>query len=182
LRAGSANAALLRAAAELSHHDLDIVVYEGIGTLPHFNPDLDAEGAIPPPAVAAWRATLAPARAVIICSPEYAHGMPGALKNALDWVVSSGELDGKPILLINASPSGGQHTQAQLVEVLGTMSARVLVEAALRLQLVRSHLAPDGRVADPTVRAQLRSSLDALVAALAAGAPDAPDAPGAVVA
>jgi chromate reductase len=170
LRAGSANAALLRAAAELARAELDIVLHEELGALPHFNPDLDAEGATPPPAVAAWRALLAPARAFIVCSPEYAHGMPGTLKNALDWLVSSGETDGKPVLLISASPSGGHHAHAQLTEVLTTMSARVLAGASLRLQLVRNQLAPDGSVADPAVRAQLRGALDGLVAALAPAA------------
>jgi NAD(P)H-dependent FMN reductase len=168
LRAGSTNGALVRAAAELAASELDVVLFEGLGALPHFNPDLDAEGAIAPPAVAAWRAALAEARALILCTPEYAHGMPGVLKNALDWLVASGELDGKPVLLVTASPGGGAHTHAQLTEVLRTMSARVLEEASLRLQFVRSQLAGDGSVADAAVRAQLRRGLEGLVATLAA--------------
>jgi chromate reductase, NAD(P)H dehydrogenase (quinone) len=166
LRAGSTNGALLRAAAELAAPELDVVLFDGIGALPHFNPDLDGEGAVAAAPVAAWRAALAAARALVLCTPEYAHGMPGVLKNALDWLVGSGELDGKPVLLVTASPGGGAHTHAQLGEVLRTMSARVLDEASLRLQFVRSHLAPDGSVADPAVRAQLRRALDGLVAAI----------------
>src|SRR5437868_5642473 len=100
LRAGSSNAALLRAAAALAPTGMTITFYAGLDTLPPFNPDLDAEGAVPPAPVAALRATLAGARGFLICSPEYAHGVPGALKNALDWVVSSGEFTDKPILLL----------------------------------------------------------------------------------
>src|SRR5262245_24566721 len=111
LRAGSSNAALLRAAEALSP-SLTWVHYERLGALPHFNPDLDGEGAAAPPEVAELRALVAAAAAVVISTPEYAHGVPGSLKNALDWMVSSGELTDKPILLLNATPGGGDRVQA----------------------------------------------------------------------
>ena len=103
LRSGSSNTILLRAAAELAPRGLSVAFYEGLGELPHFNPDLDDE-ANPPPQVREFRDALRAADGVMICSPEYAHGVPGSLKNALDWVVGSGELSGKPVALINASP------------------------------------------------------------------------------
>ena len=97
LRAGSSNAALLRAAAAVaSAHTFDL--YDGLGTLPPFNPDLDGEGMTPPPAVAELRARWNAAAAVLVCSPEYAHGIPGTLKNALDWLVSDPAAAGRRIV------------------------------------------------------------------------------------
>ncbi len=89
LRATSSNAALVRAAARLAPDGVTIEIYDGLATLPHFSPDLDAE---PPPApVAALRAAVGRNDGLVIATPEYAHGMPGSLKNALDWLVSATE-------------------------------------------------------------------------------------------
>jgi NAD(P)H-dependent FMN reductase len=166
LRAGSSNAALLRAAVALAPADMDIALYEDMGTLPHFNPDLDGIDAVPPPAVAAFRTLLAGADGVLISSPEYAHGVPGSLKNALDWIVSSGELVDKPVVLLNAAPSGGEFAQAALLETLRTMSARVLVEASLLAPFVRKKLDPTGNIDDPEVARTLGASLAALATAI----------------
>src|SRR5689334_18737809 len=107
LRAASSNSALLRAAAALAPPGMDFTFYDHqIGALPYFSPDLDSEGMTPPPAVAEFRALLAGADGVLISCPEYAHGVPGAFKNALDWIVSSGSLSGKPTAVLMASPSG----------------------------------------------------------------------------
>jgi len=122
LRAQSSNLALLRAATNLG---IDVQIYEGLGSLPHFNPDDDAEGATPPPAVAELRKLLAEADGILISSLEYAHGVPGSLKNALDWLVSDGALVDKPVALINASPIGGEFARDSLVETLRTMNWRV---------------------------------------------------------
>jgi len=124
LRATSSNAALLRAAAGVAPGGTEVTIYDGLGGLPHFSPDLDAEP-IPPP-VAALRAQIGAVDALAISSPEYAHGMPGSLKNALDWLVSAFEPIGKPVLLISASPGGAAHAHAQLLEVLRTMSMQVI--------------------------------------------------------
>jgi chromate reductase len=126
LRAQSSNLALLRAAQKLAPEGIDLAIYEGLDKLPHFNPDDDEEGATPPPAVAELRSLLAAADGILISSPEYAHGVPGSLKNALDWLVSDGALVGKPIALISASPVGGQFAQTSLVETLTTMNWRVI--------------------------------------------------------
>ncbi len=126
LRAQSSNLALLRAAQKLAPPGIEITIHEGLGKLPHFNPDDDEEGTTPPPTVAKLRAQLAEADGILISSPEYAHGVPGSLKNALDWLVSDGALVDKPVALISASPIGGQFAQASLVETLTTMNWRVL--------------------------------------------------------
>lgn len=122
LRAQSSNLALLRAAATIA---AEVEIYEGLANLPHFNPDDDAEGATPPPAIAGLRAMLGSADGILISSPEYAHGVPGSLKNMLDWLVSDGALVDKPVALINASPVGGEFARDSLVETLRTMNWRV---------------------------------------------------------
>ena len=132
LRAGSSNAAVLRAAAKLAPPDITIDVWEGLGGLPHFNPDLDQED--PPQPVREFRERLRSADGVIISSPEYAHGMPGALKNALDWLASDGTLIDKPVVIVTIAPTYGEFAHAQLVEVLTTMSWNVLTGAWLMLR------------------------------------------------
>ncbi len=129
----ASNTALLRAAARGAPSGVDVVLYYGLAGLPPFNPDQDEEGATPPAAVAALRELLIAAGAVLISSPEYAHGVPGALKNLLDWLVSTGELVGKPVALLNAAPVGGQYAQASLLETLRTMNWKV-VEDACRIE------------------------------------------------
>jgi chromate reductase, NAD(P)H dehydrogenase (quinone) len=147
---------------------MEFVFYEGIGGLPHFNPDLDGEGAVPPAAIAEFRALLAAADGVIISCPEYAHGVPGSLKNALDWIVSSGELTDKPLVLVNASAAGGERAQAALVETLTVMGANVLVEASLLAPFLRKKLEGQGGVLDTDAAQALRSSLVALALAITA--------------
>jgi NAD(P)H-dependent FMN reductase len=162
LREGSMNGAVLRAAAAVAPPGLEVVLYEGTGGLPHFNPDLDGEGAVAPPAVAALRGLLDGAQGVLISSPEYAHGIPGTLKNALDWLVSTDVLGGKPIVLVNASASGGEHAQAALAETLRTMGAKVLVAASLLTPFLKRKRV--GPTVDPEVAAALRPCLEALQA------------------
>lgn len=140
LRANSSNAAVLRAAAAVGAAGVEVALYEGVGGLQHFDPDLDREGATPPPPVADWRARLAAADSVLICSPEYAHAVPGALENALDWLVSVPELIGKPVAVWSVAPSGGEFAQAQLVETLRVMSWQVLDAACVQVALGRAQL------------------------------------------
>ena len=87
LRAGSTNAAVLRTAAALAPDGVETVLYGGMAELPHFNPDDDAEGQPLHPAVAAMRDAVARADALLVCTPEYAGALPGALKNLLEWTV-----------------------------------------------------------------------------------------------
>lgn len=84
LRAASINSAFCRAAARLAPPTLQVTVFANLGDLPPFNPDLEA---CPPPTVLAFRAALGEANALVIASPEYAHGVSGVMKNALDWLV-----------------------------------------------------------------------------------------------
>ena len=164
LRAVSSNTALLEAVAALAPPGMEIAVFRKLGDLPLFNPDLDGEGHAPPSEVAALRAHVALAGGVIISSPEYAHGVPGAMKNALDWLVSYPEFAGKPVVLWNASAAGGQWAQASLLETLKTMSARVLVEASLLDPFLVRKLRPGEELTDEGAVRAVKSSLAALAA------------------
>jgi NAD(P)H-dependent FMN reductase len=125
LRARSSNTEILRAAAMLAPDEFAVELYAGLGDLPHFNPDLDREGSVLPAPVTHLRARVASADVALISSPEYAHGVPGSLKNALDWLVSGPEMIDKPVALLNTS-GRSVHAPAALAEVLRTMSARVI--------------------------------------------------------
>jgi chromate reductase len=165
LRNNSSNAALLRAAADLAPGAMTFRFYDHqLGTLPAFNPDLDGEGAVPPTAVAQLRGWMGEAAAVIISTPEYAHGAPGVLKNALDWIVSSGELENKPVLLLAASPSGGKWAQSALTPTLEVMGAQVI---GVPLVFTRTHLDAAGKVVNPEVLIKLQAGMTALARALA---------------
>lgn len=155
LRATSSNTNLLRALADLAPKDIFIEPYLGLGDLPHFNPDLDGEDI---GVVTDWRKRLNLADGVLISSPEYAHGVPGVLKNALDWVVGSGELVEKPVALFNASPRA-IHAQASLVEILTTMSAKLVMEASIAVPLLGRASNPADILAEPEIAEAVRAAL-----------------------
>ena len=163
LRAESSNAALLRAASRVAPDGVEVVTYGAMGELPHFNPDLDAEGSEPPPRVRELRELLIGADAILISSPEYAHGVPGSFKNLLDWLVSTGELVEKPVALLNASPSGGEFAQRAIVETLRTMNWRVVDEASRVAPFVRRKIV--GELTDEESLSVLRESLAAVARA-----------------
>jgi len=166
LRRESSNSRLLRAYAAVAPAGIEVEIFEAAGELPPFNPDLDGEGDVPPPAVAAFRKLLGEAGAFVISSPEYAHGLPGAFKNALDWIVSSGELGGKPVALINPSAStSGQYARRDLIDTLTVMGANVLREACLDAPIGQGSVDADGRISNPEVLRKLKASLAVLVAA-----------------
>lgn len=164
LRAVSTNTEVLRAAATLAPSNVVVTLYDGLGALPLFNPDLDVEGALLPEPVRKFRAQVNSADAVLICSPEYAHGVPGSLKNALDWLVSGHEIPHKPIGLLNASPRS-THAQASLAETLRTMSTEVVPDAMLTLALSGPGMDAAAITARPELANRLRMALGALTVA-----------------
>ncbi len=166
LRAGSLNTALLQAAALVAPAGMEVTLYEALGELPPFNPDLDGEAL--PPAAADFRARIGRAEGLLISSPEYAHGVPGVLKNALDWLVPSVEFPGKPVALLSASPSA-THAQAQLTEILTTMAARLVAEASITIPLLDRTLDGAAIAADPALAERLRAALAAFQREIDAG-------------
>jgi NAD(P)H-dependent FMN reductase len=125
LRAVSSNTALLRAVCAHAPPSIQAALFEELESVPAFNPDREAEAW--PPAVEAFRAGVRDCEVVLISTPEYAHGVPGALKNALDWLVGSGEFYEKPVALLHVSERGA-HARASLKETLVTMGARIVFD------------------------------------------------------
>lgn len=165
LRAASHNTALLRAAALLAPANLRIELYDELGKLPLFNPDIAVDDS---PFAAHLRAKLIAADAVLIASPEYAHGITGALKNALDWMVSTEAFVNKPVALFNAAPRA-VHAQASLRETLSVMSASVIDDACITLPIPGSDLNAAGMVAHPKISSSLRAALQTIQSAISVG-------------
>ncbi|MEY4518227.1 MAG: hypothetical protein RLZZ499_826 [Cyanobacteriota bacterium] len=160
LRTKSSNSAVLQAASILAPEQIEIILYSGLANLPHFNPDLDCEPL--PDEVIFLRQQIKSSDAIMISSPEYAHGVPGSLKNALDWLVSSTEFPGKLVALINTNPRATIALNS-LTEILVTMSAQIVEPANLTLNLAGRDLNAEGIVADE----ELSKSLSKAIALLA---------------
>jgi Predicted flavoprotein len=144
-----------------------VEIFTGIDRLPFFSPDLDRtlnDPLLPRP-VRQMRDAVGSADALMISSPEYAHGVPGVLKNALDWLVGGPEMVGRAVLLLNVSPSS-VHAYASLVETLRTMSARVVDVAPIALPRSGGPLDERALAADAAVAAPLTAALNALMTAI----------------
>lgn len=156
LREASSNSALLRAAEMLSPEGMSINHYHGVGQLPHFDPDLADD---PPALIVDLRSIIAQADGILICCPEYARGIPGSFKNALDWLVSCEDFPGKPVALFNASPRAS-HAQAALRLVLETMSASIIEQASITVNLLAKGLDAESIAADLLIRPLIVSALE----------------------
>ncbi|UUZ53720.1 NAD(P)H-dependent oxidoreductase [Massilia sp. H-1] len=130
LRKSSVNSALLRSARQLAPDGVALTIFGGVGQLPLFNPDLEAD--LPEP-VLALHAAVAQADALLFASPEYAHGVTGAIKNTLDWLVSFEPFAGKRVAVWNAA-ARAHHADLALRETLQTMDA-VIVAPKHRVSL-----------------------------------------------
>ncbi len=137
-------------------------MYDGMAELPLFNPDLEDADINP---VKDYRRQLQSCDGVLISSPEYAHGVPGALKNALDWVVGTGELVDKPVALLNTS-SRSVYAAASLRETVTVMSARLIDEASITIPLLGKDLDEAQVAADPELSRLIRSALAAFANAI----------------
>ena len=164
LRAGSTNSAVLRTVRAIAPTDVTTTLYDAMERLPHFNPDNDVEPLQPD--VAALRAAIGTADAVLFCTPEYAGALPGAFKNLLDWSVGGAEMYGKPVAWINASfgPTGGAEAHASLRKVLGYVGAKIVEGACAQIAVTRDLIGTDGLVVEGAVRDRLRASVRALTA------------------
>ncbi|WDL97169.1 NADPH-dependent FMN reductase [Alicyclobacillus sp. ALC3] len=169
LREKSTNSTLLRSIVSMVPSHVPVRIYNDMGQLPHFNPDLDSDDA--PVHVAHWRSYLEEASGVLICTPEYAKGVPGSLKNALDWIVSSGELVNKPVAVVSVSPhpSGGEDAHNSLVGTLSMMSAVIVKGATLKVPFITLKLGTDGQIIDEETQGQLQHLVDMLIQAMTEG-------------
>jgi chromate reductase, NAD(P)H dehydrogenase (quinone) len=168
LRSASKNRSLLEAAQLLAPPGSRITLDWSLATLPHFNPDLDdLDERTLPPTAARWREGVARADGLLISSPEYAHGIPGVLKNALDWLVSCTSFPGKPVALLGASAMS-VYAPAQLREILTTMNARFVDEASIAVPVPGSAMDATAIAADPELAQMLCGALGAFVGAIEA--------------
>ena len=169
-RDGSTNTAVLRTAAAVAPAEIDAVLLDGLGDLPLFNPDDDAEGVAVHPAVAAMRGQVARADAILICTPEYAGALPAAMKNALEWTIGDTGTYGKPVAWINASgpaaPTGAADAHESLAKVLAYTGAEIIPEACSRIPVSRTMIDETGQVNDPRIRAQIGATLERLASAV----------------
>jgi chromate reductase, NAD(P)H dehydrogenase (quinone) len=149
LRPDSSSHKVLDSMRSLVPHEVWWSVYDGVGRLPHFD---DSQPSYPE--VDVFREVLRNADAIIICTPEYAFGVPGSLKNALDWTVSSGEFVGKPVALVTAS-SQGTYGHAAMKLILTAINAKLTDDRMLLIPFIRSKFDSDGVLKDEQVRGDL---------------------------
>ena len=162
-RKHSSNHSLLTAITGMMAEKLDITVFGSIADLPHFDPDRNLEDV--PGEVANFRHRLADADGVIICTPEYAHGVPGSLKNAIDWTVSSSDFSHKPTVLITASSDGRFGHQA-LLETLRVIEAKDVDQLQLLIQFIKTKVDASGRITDERTQVEVKQLMDIFVRCL----------------
>jgi len=158
LRSVSMNAAVLRAASRLAPDGIRVELFGGMGLLPLFNPELEAAM---PELVRVFHDQVASSDGLLIASPEYAHGVTGVIKNALDWLVSFEAFVDKRVAIFNASPRS-VHADGQLREILTTMSASLVTDACLDLPFRGTGITEQG-ILDSSHAADIRRALALLV-------------------
>jgi chromate reductase len=163
LRLGSSNTALLLAAKSIAPKSIEIEIYNSLSDLPYYNPDLDRDPL--PAAVKRMRDAVLHSDALLISTPEYAHGIPGMLKNALDWLVSDTQFAGKRVGLIYGSATDASFAKESLIEILTTMSASVIPDAIVNVAGVRTKVTAEGVILDPATKNEILRGIQALVEA-----------------
>lgn len=144
-RQNSINHSLIKAIVDLSTENLDITIFDGIANLPQFNPDNDGEYVANE--VADFRQQVNNAEGIIICTPEYAHGVPGTLKNAIDWTISSSQFPHKPTMLITASTVGSFGHKA-LLETLKAIEAKNIDNLQLVISFAKTKINNENQITD----------------------------------
>jgi NAD(P)H-dependent FMN reductase len=150
--------ALLQAAQILAARSAHLHIFEGLGDLPLFNPDHEAN---PPASVRTLWSAVSKADAIVIASPEYAHGVTGTIKNTLDWLVGHSPFAGKPVAVLNPSHRA-EHADAALQEILRTMAADLVPGACLRIPVTASEWGSAQIATDEALSANILQMLSAL--------------------
>ena len=154
----STNRNLIHAFAEMAMDFFDVTIFAGLMDIPQFNPDNDNENA--GDQVAGLRRQLREADGVLICTPEYAMGVPGTLKNAIDWTVSSAEFYHKPTALITAS-SSGEKGHASLLETLKVIDANITDETQLLISHAKLKVSNEYNITDAKTLTDVESLIQA---------------------
>lgn len=160
-RKNSTNLNLIKAIADLAKEKFELILFKGLSDIPHFNPDLDNDN--PSQSVISFRKQLKEADGILICTPEYAMGVPGTLKNAIDWTVSSMEFSKKPTALITASTMGEKgHTS--LLETLKVIEADITDETQLLIPFAKTKVSQECKITDSKTLSEVNALIDAFFA------------------
>lgn len=157
LRSSSSATAVLKQAALLLPSNTEFHLYDGLARLPHFD-----DSSKVPEEVMHFRQLIGNADGVLVCTPEYAFGVPGSLKNALDWTVGGGEFVNKPVALITAS-SVGKHAHAALLLTLTAISAKMHDDAKLLAPFIRSKLNEKNEISDVALLSEVQKLINAFM-------------------
>ncbi len=161
LKSTSSNTNILRFISTVVPEDVLIRIFDGLDAIPHFSPEIKETIKT----VENFRQKIKEADAVIFSTPEYAFGVPGVLKNALDWLVSSGELNEKPVAAISASPlySGGDKALSSLILTLTALGTNMRVNTSLSIANVKNKINEGGFITDTETQAALQLLLENLI-------------------
>lgn len=165
LKSTSSNTSILNTIAKLAPKNVVVEIFEGIDLLPHFNPEITEDI----PAVTLFRNKIKEADGVLFSTPEYAFGVPGVLKNALDWLVSSGEFNKKPIAAISVSTmqSGGDKALASLMLTLSVLGTTFTESSTLAIGSIKSKMNDTGEINSSTTQQELFLVLNSLLNSIA---------------
>ncbi len=166
LKSTSANSNILKAIGKIAPQNVRMDIFDGLDKLPHFNP----ESAKDIESVNNLRQQCKATDGIIISTPEYAFGVPGVLKNALDWMVFSGELNEKPVIAISASPlySGGDKALASLLLTLTALGTNMDTRSSLSIPDIKSKINEAGEITDGETIRKLEELLDNLIKKISA--------------
>lgn len=162
-KTSSANLLYIAAITKLLGAGYEVTILSSIADLPHFNPDLDTDHA--PQSVWQLRKNISLADGILICTPEYAMGLPGSLKNVLDWTVSSSSFSKKPVLALVASLQGEKAYQS-LIDVLTVIEARVHAQL---IPFAKTKINFEATITDSETLSELKTTLGQFVASLSNG-------------
>lgn len=159
-RANSTNLNLIKAFIDLTINDLEVEIFNELVQIPQFNPDLDTTSVSKE--VSDFRKKIKDADGVLICSPEYAMGVPGSLKNAIDWTVSSAEFSHKPVALITAS-SMGEKAHASLIETLKIIEANITNDTQLLISFAKTKINANSVITDNETLEQVKKLITSFI-------------------
>lgn len=159
-RSHSVNLHILQAIAAMYAAKAEFVIFNAIDQLPHFNPDLDQEPF--PPTVIALRKKIEEADGVLICTPEYVYSLPGSLKNAVEWMVSTTLFTNKPAALITAA-SSGQKAHEALNLLMRTLGVKLAENGSLLITAPKIKVSIEGEITDEATLLAIGQLMDSFI-------------------
>ncbi len=159
-RKNSSNESILRYIAQTFSESIALEIYDNIKELPYFNPDLDTE--TPPKSVIEFRNKIAQSDGIIICTPEYIFSLPGILKNAIEWNVSTTLFSNKPVAIIVASASGEKAFEV-LNLIMTTIESKIAKNSKLLIKGIKGKIGKEGEITDPDTMNEIKVLVESLI-------------------